>query len=330
MEDVVWSASVHLYIIIKAMPKQEYGGYDMVENTGAKEAVFLINGSRFLHLREAGRDVGYATYDVGTGEQLENGLIPYKHLPPDEKYKLQAARNWYLFELSDFQAPVVIQQESVNILKKYPASGVDKRIMCDDETIPKDDVRIIAGYDYDIHRVPNGSVINIDFPNGNVVSEIVNHVDDCHLSVAGIDLVFNIREFYQKFCVEAGAVVYPEFLTQETKAAWLLFEKGLKKPNYSEFGCSTAEEADKIITKAINASDLSKMKKVSLKSTTTPTTSPFTAAAKRNRRKPKNFWTLQIVTCTGARPQKDRQRKRMRISSGMSWDGILRPNTLVP
>lgn len=34
---------------------------------------------------------------------------------------------------------------------------------------------------------------------------------------------------------------------------WLLFEKGLKKPNYSEFGCSTAEEADKIITKAINA-----------------------------------------------------------------------------
>lgn len=194
----------------------------MMNNTGAKEAVFLINGSRFLHLREAGRDVGYATYDVGTGEQLENGLIPYKHLPPDEKYKLQAARNWYLFELSDFQAPVVIQQESVNILKKYPASGVDKRIMCGDETIPKDDVRIIAGYDYDIHRVPNGSVINIDFPNGNVVSEIVNHVDDCHLSVAGIDLVFNIREFYQKFCVEAGAVVYPEFLTQETKAAWKL------------------------------------------------------------------------------------------------------------
>lgn len=194
----------------------------MMNNTGAKEAVFLINGSRFLHLRKAGRDVGYATYDVGTGEQLENGLIPYKHLPPDEKYKLQAARNWYLFELSDFQAPVVIQQESVNILKKYPASGVDKRIMCDDETIPKDDVRIIAGYGYDIHRVPNGSVINIDFPNGNVVSEIVNHVDDCHLSVAGIDLVFNIREFYQKFCVEAGAVVYPEFLTQETKAAWKL------------------------------------------------------------------------------------------------------------
>lgn len=194
----------------------------MMNNTGAKEAVFLINGSRFLHLREAGNDVGYTTYDVGTGEQMENGLIPYKHLPPDEKYKLQAARNWYLFELSDFQAPVVIQQESVNILKKYPASGVDKRIMCGDETIPKDDVRIIAGYDYDIHRVPNGSVINIDFPNGNVVSEIVNHVDDCHLSVAGIDLVFNIREFYQKFCVEAGAVVYPEFLTQERKAAWKL------------------------------------------------------------------------------------------------------------
>ena len=43
----------------------------------------------------------------------------------------------------------------------------------------------------------------------------------------------------------------------------------------------------------MTVSDLSKMKKVSLKSTTTPTTSPFTAAAKRNRRKPKNrdmYW----------------------------------------
>lgn len=194
----------------------------MMNNTGAKEAVFLINGSRFLHLREAGNDVGYTTYDVGTGEQMENGLIPYKHLPPDEKYKLQAARNWYLFEIADFQMPIVIQQESVNVLKKYPESGVSKRTIWEDETLPKDDVRLVAGYNYDIHRVPDGSVIEINFPDGNVVSEIVNHVDDCHLSVAGIDLVFNIREFYQKFCVEAGAVVYPEFLTQERKAAWKL------------------------------------------------------------------------------------------------------------
>ena len=31
------------------------------------EALYLINGDRFLHLRENGAVVGLATYDCGTG-----------------------------------------------------------------------------------------------------------------------------------------------------------------------------------------------------------------------------------------------------------------------
>ena len=36
-----------------------------------KEAVYLINDERYLHLRENGTGVGFATYNKVTGEPLE-------------------------------------------------------------------------------------------------------------------------------------------------------------------------------------------------------------------------------------------------------------------
>ena len=38
-----------------------------------KEAVYLINDERYLHLRENGTGVGFATYNKVTGEPLESG-----------------------------------------------------------------------------------------------------------------------------------------------------------------------------------------------------------------------------------------------------------------
>ena len=66
-----------------------------------KEAVYLINDERYLHLRENGAGVGFATYNKVTGEPLESGQISEKNLPPDGQNTISAARNWYLFELSD-------------------------------------------------------------------------------------------------------------------------------------------------------------------------------------------------------------------------------------
>ena len=50
-----------------------------------KEAVYLINDERYLHLRENGAGVGFATYNKVTGEPLESGQISEKNLPPDER-----------------------------------------------------------------------------------------------------------------------------------------------------------------------------------------------------------------------------------------------------
>ena len=39
------------------------------------EALYLINGDRFLHLRKNGAGVGFATYDCANGAPLESGQI---------------------------------------------------------------------------------------------------------------------------------------------------------------------------------------------------------------------------------------------------------------
>ena len=88
-----------------------------------KEAVYLINDERYLHLRENGAGVGFATYNKVTGEPLESGQISEKNLPPDERNTIPAARNWYLFELSDDDRKA-IQQESVKILENIPQAGI--------------------------------------------------------------------------------------------------------------------------------------------------------------------------------------------------------------
>ena len=90
-----------------------------------KEAVYLINDERYLHLRENGAGVGFATYNKVTGEPLESGQISEKNLPPDGRNAISAARNWYLFELSDDDRKV-IQQESVKILENIPQAGIGR------------------------------------------------------------------------------------------------------------------------------------------------------------------------------------------------------------
>ena len=98
-----------------------------------KEAVYLINDERYLHLRENGAGVGFATYNKVTGEPLESGQISEKNLPPDGQNTIPAARNWYLFELSDDDRKA-IQQESVKILENIPQAGIGRRRIWEPET----------------------------------------------------------------------------------------------------------------------------------------------------------------------------------------------------
>ena len=167
------------------------------------EALYLINGDRFLHLRENGAGVGFATYDCATGEPLESGQISKQNLPPDGRNAISAARNWYLFELSSDDRKA-IQEVSLQHLDTIPQSGVRRRRIWDDPTISRDDVRLINSHYDDLYRVPNHGVVQVDRSDGSSYTARVEHLDD----------------------YRSGSTAYPEIQTQDEQGAWELGGKG--------------------------------------------------------------------------------------------------------
>ena len=184
-----------------------------------KEAVYLINDERYLHLRENGAGVGFATYNKVTGEPLESGQISEKNLPPDGRNAIPAARNWYLFELSDDDRKI-IQQESVKILENIPQAGIGRRRIWEPETLPKDIHLINSHYD-DLYRIPDGGVIQVDYPDGRSFTARLEHLDDYHFDMGGLGNVFHICQFAEVM-ERNHADFYPEIQTQDEQAAWEL------------------------------------------------------------------------------------------------------------
>ena len=188
-----------------------------------KEAVYLINDERYLHLRENSAGVGFATYNKVTGEPLESGQISEKNLPPDGQNTIPAARNWYLFELSDDDRKA-IQQESVKILENIPQAGIGRRRIWEPEMLPKD-IRLINSHYDDLYRIPDGGVIQVDYPDGRSFTARVEHLDDYHFDMGGLGNVFHICQFAEVM-ERNHADFYPEIQTQDEQAAWELGGKG--------------------------------------------------------------------------------------------------------
>lgn len=188
------------------------------------EALYLINGDRFLHLRENGAGVGFATYDCATGEPQEFGQISKQNLPPDGQNAIPAARNWYLFELSSDDRKA-IQEVSLQHLDTIPQSGVRRRRIWDDPTIPRDDVRLINSHYDDLYRVPNHSVIQIDRSDGSSYTARVEHLDDYHFDLGEYGNVYHICQFGE-IMERNGSTAYPEIQTQNEQGAWELSGKG--------------------------------------------------------------------------------------------------------
>ena len=188
------------------------------------EAVYLLNNEKYLHLRENTSGVGYATYDKLTLLPLEKGQIPFEYLPPDGRNAIPAARNWFLFELSD-DPRRAIQLESVRILDNIPDSGIRKRRIWEDPSIPRDDVRLIDSSYKDLYRVPNGGVIQVDYPDGRSFTSRLEYLDDYHFDMGGLGNVFHICQFAD-IMGRNHADFYPEIQTQDEQGAWELGGKG--------------------------------------------------------------------------------------------------------
>ena len=188
------------------------------------EALYLINRDRFLHLWENDAGVGFATYDCANGAPLESGQISKQNLPPDGRNAIPAARNWYLFELSSDDRKA-IQEVSLQHLDTIPQSGVRRRRIWDDPTIPRDDVRLINSHYDDLYRVPNHGVIQVDRSDGNSYTARVEHLDDYHFDLGEYGNVYHIAQFGEMI-ERTGSTAYPEIQTQDEQGAWELGGKG--------------------------------------------------------------------------------------------------------
>ena len=188
------------------------------------EALYLINGDKFLHLRENGAGVGFATYDCATGEPQEFGQISKLNLPPDGRNAIPAARNWYLFELSSDDRKA-IQEVSLQHLDTIPQSGVRRRRIWDDPTIPRDDVRLINSHYDDLYRVPNHGVVQVDRSDDSSYTARVEHLDDYHFDLGEYGNVYHIAQFGEMM-ERNGSTAYPEIQTQDEQGAWELGGKG--------------------------------------------------------------------------------------------------------
>ena len=199
-----------------------FGNKEMIAELD--EANKRINDDKYLHLRENGTGVGFATYNKVTGEPLESGQISEKNLPPDGQNTIPAARNWYLFELSDDDRKA-IQPESVKILENIPQAGIGRRRIWDDPTIPRDDVRLINSHYDDLYRVPNHGVIQVDSSDGSSYTARVEHLDDYHFDLGEYGNVYHICQFGEMM-ERNGSTAYPEIQTQDEQGAWELGGKG--------------------------------------------------------------------------------------------------------
>ena len=149
--------------------------------------------------------------------------ISEKNLPPDGQNTIPAARNWYLFELSDDDRKA-IQQESVNILENIPQAGIGRRRIWEPETLPKD-IRLINSHYDDLYRIPDGGVVQVDYPDGRSFTARLEHLDDYHFDMGGLGNVFHICQFAEVM-ERNHADFYPEIQTQDEQAAWELGGKG--------------------------------------------------------------------------------------------------------
>ena len=180
------------------------------------EAVYLLNEQTYLHLRENLEGVGYEVFDKNSPLPVEEGQIPREVLGNTQR-RIETARAYYLAEHQD--EPVgKIQNVAVTTLEKF-RSGVRKRRNLAPRSLPDNDVRFIDPQYNELFRVPDGSVVQMTYPDGHQRSEVVEYLDDYHMKIGSS--VQHICEFAERMA-RSRAIVEPEPLTQQDCRAWNL------------------------------------------------------------------------------------------------------------
>ena len=194
-----------------------------MESQGKLEAVYLVDRSSLLHLKEVqGGDFEYTVFDKQTKEKTAEGKISLDDvldgIDPTHDH-LAAARAAAIGEAGLQSGPLGgsdVAQVGLTSLKDFRDSDIRRRSIWEPETLPKDDIRFInSGYEEQF-RIPDGGTIQVEYPD-RTFSAKCEYIDDYHTYVGSE--VYHICQFAEVL-ERGGGVCRPEPVLDAEQAAW--------------------------------------------------------------------------------------------------------------
>ena len=194
-----------------------------MESQGKLEAVYLVDRSSLLHLKEVqGGDFAYTVFDRQTRQRTAEGRISLDDvldgIDPTHDH-LAAARAAAIGAAGLQSGPLGgsdVAQVGLTSLKDFRDSDIRRRSIWEPETLPKDDIRFInSGYDEQF-RLPNGGKIEVEYPD-RTFSASCEYIDDYHTYVGSE--VYHICQFAEVL-ERGGGVCRPEPVLDAEQAAW--------------------------------------------------------------------------------------------------------------
>ncbi len=194
-----------------------------MESQGKLEAVYLVDRSSLLHLKEVqGGDFEYTVFDKQTKQKTAEGKISLDDvldgIDPTHDH-LAAARAAAIGEAGLQSGPLGgsdVAQVGLTSLKDFRDSDIRRRSVWEPETLPKDDIRFInSGYEEQF-RIPDGGTIQVEYPD-RTFSAKCEYIDDYHTYIGSE--VYHICQFAEVL-ERGGGVCRPEPVLDAEQAAW--------------------------------------------------------------------------------------------------------------
>ena len=194
-----------------------------MESQGKLEAVYLVDRSSLLHLKEVqGGDFEYTVFDRQTRQKTAEGKISLDDvldgIDPTHDH-LAAARAAAIGAAGLQSGPLGgsdVAQVGLTSLKDFRDSDIRRRSIWEPETLPKDDIRFInSGYEEQF-RIPDGGTIQVEYPD-RTFSAKCEYIDDYHTYVGSE--VYHICQFAEVL-ERGGGVCRPEPELDAEQAAW--------------------------------------------------------------------------------------------------------------
>ncbi len=185
---------------------------------GKQETVYLVDRASLLHLKEVqGGGFEYAVFDKQTKEKTAEGKVSENDVLDgiDPTHDHLAAARDATIRAAGLNG-IEVAQVGLTSLKDFPESDIRRRSIWEPETLPKDDIRFIDSSYNEQFRIPNGGMIQVEYPD-RVSSVKCEYIDDYHAYI-GIEVyhMCQIAELLER----NGGVCRPEPVLEADRAAW--------------------------------------------------------------------------------------------------------------